>query len=1117
MTTTYKREPLWYKDAIIYELNIKGFYDSDNDGIGDFAGLEQKLDYLEELGVTAIWVLPFYPSPLRDDGYDIKDYYNVSNAYGNIDDFKRFLDAAHHRGLQVITELVINHTSDQHPWFQRARTSPVGSKERDYYVWSDTDEKWPDVRIIFTDTETSNWTWDPVAKQYYWHRFFHHQPDLNYDSPDVQQEIFDVLAYWMDMGIDGFRLDAIPYLFEREGTNGENLPETHVFLKKLRTYVDENYDNVLFLAEANMWPEESASYFGDGDECHMNYHFPLMPRLYMSVKMEDRHPITDIFDQTPEIPENCQWATFLRNHDELTLEMVTDEERDFMYNVYASDRTARINLGIRRRLAPLMDNDRGKIELLNVLLMSLPGTPVLYYGDEIGMGDNYYLGDRDGVRTPMQWNNNENAGFSEANPHSLYLPVIRDTEYSYRWVNVKRQQQNPNSLLNWTKRLLAKRKNFQVFGRGKIQWLTPANSRILAFVREYEEEAVVVIVNLSRHPQALSLDLQEFEGSTVREVFGRTHFPEIGRDPYQITVGPHGYYWLQLQNQTVSNQDKRQLDKPQLVTKDLAGFFDRKNLRALTTTVLPAYLQSTSWIGARGADLETVSILDHRMQTDGQRHFGWLLLQIGYLEGLPELVQLPVAFHNFREEVDYTTRDEVVAMVQYKDDKVVMIDALYDEDYRRGLLNGLREYGELPGFEFKAMDAMAVNGPQTATLVNSGTEYMLLQSKDYNIKFYRRVDTQDVPDLEIKRMLTRRGFQNAPTAVGTLHFSPKANQKATLAIFEDRLNSGGTAQEYFENNLQRFAEDIITRIQQPNQEAPKAEPEEIAVTDEIMYADMPDTIQDILGSTFVTKAAELGRTIASYHLIMSEVSSEKNFEREALSLHYQRSVYAGLKGDVRATFDLMRRKMEELDDDAVGLAEALLEREEEIHKTLKRLFAHKIEADKIRIHGDFTLMQLSIVDDHFVIRNFDGDPDRTFSQRRLRRSPAKDIANLMRSISYTCGLVFEDLSSGLRQTTADSLEDWLRTTSRYLCAEFLTAYRKATEGTRLLPKDEDDLEVMLDTFRIEKAMQELRYDLNYRSDQVAVPLRGIVGVVGGAGGVRASEDGNGEAFSNYKK
>lgn len=1091
-TTSYKREPLWYKDAIIYELNIKGFYDSDGDGIGDFAGLEQKLDYLEELGVTAIWLLPFYPSPLRDDGYDIQDYYKVSNAYGNVDDFKRFLDAAHARGLQVITELVINHTSDQHPWFQRARRAPVGSKERDYYVWSDTDEKWPDVRIIFTDTETSNWTWDPVAKQYYWHRFFHHQPDLNYDSPHVQQEIFDVLAYWMDMGIDGFRLDAIPYLFEREGTNGENLPETHEFLKKLRKYVDENYDNVLFLAEANMWPEESASYFGDGDECHMNYHFPLMPRLYMSVKMEDRHPITDIFDQTPEIPENCQWATFLRNHDELTLEMVTDEERDFMYNVYASDRTARINLGIRRRLAPLMDNDRGKIELLNVLLMSLPGTPVLYYGDEIGMGDNYYLGDRDGVRTPMQWNNNENAGFSEANPHSLYLPVIRDTEYSYRWVNVKRQQQNPNSLLNWMKRLLSKRQTFKVFGRGKIEWLTPANSRILAFIREFEDEAVVVIVNLSRHPQALTLDLTKYENSTVREVFGRTQFPEVGRDPYVVTIAAHGYYWLQLERFVSISNDKRRLDEPALSVTDLKAFFDRKAMRKLESSILPAYLKNTSWIGARGEDLETVRILDHRMQANSQRHFGWMLLQLSYLEGLDELVQLPVAFHNFREEIDYSGREETITMLQLSDVKIVMIDALYDEDYRRGLVNGLKEYGELKGFDFEAQDSMKTMGPQNATLLHSGTEYMLLESKDFNIKFYRRVDTTDVPDLEIKRMLTRNGFANAPTVVGTLHFTPKGNHRATLAIFESRLNSGGSAQDYFENNLQRFAEDLVNRLQLPDQEAPKAAPESIAVTDEIMYADMPETIQDILGSPFVTKLADLGRTIASYHRVMSDVSAEKNFEREALSLHYQRSVYAGLKGDVRATLTLLRRKMEELSDEAAGMGEALLEREEEIHTKLKRLFAHKIEADKIRIHGDFTLMQMDLVDDHFVIRNFDGDPDRTFSQRRLRRSPAKDLANLMRSISYTCGMVFEAVASGLRSETADHLEDWLRTANRYLSAEFLTAYRKATDGTRLLPADENDLEIMLDTFRIEKALQELRYDLNYRIAQAGVPLRGLL-------------------------
>jgi len=987
---------------------------------------------------------------------------------------------------------VINHTSDQHPWFQRARTSPVGSKERDYYVWSDTDEQWPDVRIIFTDTETSNWTWDPVAKQYYWHRFFHHQPDLNYDSPHVQQEIFDILDYWMNMGIDGFRLDAIPYLFEREGTNGENLPETHVFLKKLRKHVDDNYDNVLFLAEANMWPEDSASYFGDGDECHMNYHFPLMPRMYMSVKMEDRHPITDIFDQTPDIPENCQWATFLRNHDELTLEMVTDEERDYMNNVYAADEQARINVGIRRRLAPLMENDVNKIKLLNVLLMSLPGTPVLYYGDEIGMGDNYYLGDRDGVRTPMQWNNNENAGFSEANPHSLYLPVIRDTEYSYRWVNVKRQQENPNSLLNWTKKLLAKRKQFQVFGRGTIKWLKPDNGRILAFVREYFEEIVVIVINLSRHPQAVQLDLTEYDGRKVREVFGRTYFNDIGRELYQITIGSHGYYWMQLEPAVASGEDRRDLTTPHLTTNELRTFFSKGNLRALEKRVLPTYLQSVSWMGPRAEQLEHVKVYDHRMQTNGQRHFGWLLLEVAFLEGLPELVQLPLAFHKFRDEVDYGAREEMLGLVDVSDDKIVLLDALYDEEYRRGLVAGLREFGELQGFEFKAHESMRSGGAQEANLLHSGPEYMLLQSKDYTIKFYRRVDTSDVPDLEVKEMLTQRGATFAPEVVGTLHFAPKQGMNATLGIFEKRFDNEGSAWDYVQNNLQRFAEDVVTRLQQPRQDAPAAKPEEVSVTDEVMYRDMPETIQEILGSAFVIKLAELGRTTAAYHTIMSEASSAKNFEREALSLHYQRSVYAGLKGDVRATMDLLKKVLPELDEEATGLAEAVLGQEPDIHTLLKRIFHHKIEADKVRIHGDYTLMQIALSDETFIIQNFDGDPDRSYSQRRLRRSPAKDIANLMRSISYAAGQVYEDVASGLREETAEHLEDWLRTAIRCLSAEFLTAYRKATKDTRLLPDDEGDLEVLLATFRMEKALQEVRYDLNYRPQQVKVPLRGVL-------------------------
>ncbi|MGB3800636.1 MAG: alpha-glucosidase C-terminal domain-containing protein, partial [Lewinella sp.] len=821
----------------------------------------------------------------------------------------------------------------------------------------------------------------------------------------------------------------------------------------------------------------------------MNYHFPLMPRMYMSIKMEDRHPITDIFDQTPEIPENCQWATFLRNHDELTLEMVTDEERDFMYNVYASDRTARINLGIRRRLAPLMDNDRNKIELLNVLLMSLPGTPVLYYGDEIGMGDNYYLGDRDGVRTPMQWNNNENAGFSEANPHSLYLPVIRDTEYSYRWVNVRRQQENPNSLLNWTKKLLNKRKSFKVFGRGKIHWLKPDNGRILAFIREYEDERVIVVVNLSRHPQAVRLDLSDYEGTKVREVFGRTHFEEVGRNPYQITMAGHGYYWLELEPTHGRNVDTRELSKTTLQADKLKNFFSKPNIRSLEQSVLPNFLRSVSWMGVRAPQLDQVKIYDYRLQATSERHFGWMLLEATYLEGLPEMLQLPLAFHRFHEDIDYATREEVLAIIDNGDRKVVLIDALYDEDYRRGLINGLQDYGEMKDFRFLAQESMATRAQQDASMEYSGTEYMTLQSRDYNIKYYRRVDGNDVPDLEVKHMLNRRSYSSAPNVVGTLHFTPTQRLNATLAIFEERQDNEGNAWEYVLNNLRRFSEKIINRRDGDNGE--EAHPDEVHVTDTIVYKDMPDTIQDILGPSFVIKLAELGRATAAYHTVLADVN-EDGFRREALSLHYQRSVYAGLKADVRATFDLLKRSMDDLNEDVAELADTLLSQEGKLHKMLQRIYAHKIESDKIRIHGDFTLEQLIISDDQFLIRNFDGDPDRSYSQRRLRRSPAKDIANMMRSIAYAAGLVYEENAGGVTTSARPKLADWLQTANRYLAAEYLTAYRKATQGTRLLPADDGDLQVILDVFRVEKALQELRYDLNYRPQQASVPLRGIL-------------------------
>jgi maltose alpha-D-glucosyltransferase/alpha-amylase len=542
---TISRQEPWYKDCIIYQLHVRTFCDSNGDGIGDFRGLQQKLDYIQELGMNAIWLLPFYPSPLRDDGYDIADYTSVHPSYGTLDDFKAFLAAAHERGIRVITELVLNHTSDQHPWFQEARSSRENPR-RDWYVWSDTDERYRDARIIFTDTELSNWSWDPVSKSYYWHRFFSHQPDLNFDNPEVQEAIWKVMKFWLELGVDGFRLDAVPYLVEREGTSCENLPETHAILKELRRRVDEAYPGTMLLAEANQWPEDVCAYFGQGDEFHMAFHFPLMPRMFMSVKLEDRKPIVEILQRTPDIPESCQWCIFLRNHDELTLEMVTDAERDYMYDEYARDRSMRLNVGIRRRLAPLVDNDRRRIELLSSMLMSLPGTPIVYYGDEIGMGDNVYLGDRNGVRTPMQWNGQWNGGFSSADPERLYSPLISNPVYGYQAINVESQRRSPHSLLSWTSRLIRVRKSTQVFSRGSTEFLFPSSHRVLAYVREWEGETVLVVNNLADKAQAVELNLSKYSGCILIEMAGKTIFPRIGKLPYLLTLGPYQFYWFRL-------------------------------------------------------------------------------------------------------------------------------------------------------------------------------------------------------------------------------------------------------------------------------------------------------------------------------------------------------------------------------------------------------------------------------------------------------------------------------------------------------------------------------------------------------------------------------------------
>ncbi|MBL8541260.1 MAG: maltose alpha-D-glucosyltransferase, partial [Betaproteobacteria bacterium] len=634
-------DPLWYKDAVIYQLHVKAFCDSNDDGIGDFRGLASKLDYVQDLGVNAIWVMPFYPSPLRDDGYDVADYLNVHPHYGTRQDFRTFLREAHRRGLRVITELVVNHTSDQHPWFQAARRAPPDTSKRNFYVWSDDDQKYRGTRIIFTDTEVSNWTWDPVAKAYFWHRFFSHQPDLNFDNPSVMKAVVRAMRFWLDMGVDGFRLDAIPYLVEREGTNNENLPETHAVIKQIRAAIDAKYGDRLLLAEANQWPEDVRDYFGDGNECHMAYHFPLMPRMYMAIAQEDRHPVIEIMQQTPDIPANCQWAIFLRNHDELTLEMVTSKERDYMYRMYAADPRARINLGIRRRLAPLMENDIDRIKLMNSLLLSMPGSPIIYYGDEIGMGDNIFLGDRDGVRTPMQWTPDRNAGFSRADPQRLYLPPIMDPVYGYEAVNVEAQLREPSSLLNWMKRMLAVRKQSHAFGRGRLTFLNPGNNKVLAYLRELGDEAILCVANVGRSAQPVELDLKRYRGRVPVEMLGRVAFPPIGELPYLLTLPAHAFYWFRLATDVEAPDWHESFtareELPVIVLFDgWSSFFrDRvvpwrigmaqKVRDQLELEILPRYIEQRRWFAQKGEKVKRARLVDHGLLERGSQ--SWLIGQ----------------------------------------------------------------------------------------------------------------------------------------------------------------------------------------------------------------------------------------------------------------------------------------------------------------------------------------------------------------------------------------------------------------------------------------------------------------------------------------------------------
>ena len=776
-------DPQWYKDAIVYEVHVRAFFDSNADGIGDLRGLTQKLEYLQELGVTAIWLLPFYPSPLKDDGYDIADYNSINPIYGTLKDFRTFLHRAHERNLRVITELVVNHTSDQHPWFQRSRRARPGSAWRDFYVWSDTANKYRDARIIFRDFEPSNWTWDPIAGAYYWHRFYSHQPDLNFDNPLVHKEIRRVLDFWLDMGVDGVRLDAVPYLYEREGTSCENLPETHAYLKTLRRHVDEKYGDRMLLAEANQWPEEAVPYFGggQGDECHMAFHFPLMPRIFMAVRMEDRVPIVDILEQTPVIPETSQWALFLRNHDELTLEMVTDEERDYMYRVYANDAKARINLGIRRRLAPLLGNDRKRIELLNLLLFSLPGTPVLYYGDEIGMGDNIFLGDRNGVRTPMQWSSDKNAGFSRASPHALYFPIILDPEYHYEAINVETQQRNPSSLFWWMKRALSLRKRYQSFGRGSLQFLRPENRKILAFVRRHGNEVILVIANLSRFPQPLSLDLSEFRGLIPVELFGRTDFPLITAQPYFLTLSPHAAFWFSLEavpaHQAVGQVTPGRL----LAAPDNWGDLQDVEWRTGLEHALCDFVRKRPWFRGKDRELKSIQIRDSiTVPMDSTRAL-LLFLRIEFIQGEPEeyLLSASVATGDEAARIENSSPHEFIAHLRFEQsgNRAVLYAASRSKPFSSALLECIVKRRALDGTdgELRALPTPALRsaaGPEISKLEPTfrPVEYSnssVIYGDRFFLKLFRRLENGVNPELEIGQFLTERNFPNVPPVAGS--------------------------------------------------------------------------------------------------------------------------------------------------------------------------------------------------------------------------------------------------------------------------------------------------------------------------------------------------------------
>ncbi|WP_109512976.1 maltose alpha-D-glucosyltransferase [Pseudomonas ovata] len=1094
---SFINDPLWYKDAVIYQVHVKSFFDSNNDGIGDFPGLIAKLDYIAGLGVNTIWLLPFYPSPRRDDGYDIAEYRAVHPDYGSMADARRFIAEAHKRGLRIITELVINHTSDQHPWFQRARQAKKGSKARNFYVWSDTDQKYDGTRIIFLDTEKSNWTWDPVAGQYFWHRFYSHQPDLNFDNPQVMEAVLGVMRFWLDLGVDGLRLDAIPYLIERDGTNNENLPETHQVLKRIRAEIDAHYPDRMLLAEANQWPEDTQLYFGDskgpdGDECHMAFHFPLMPRMYMALAQEDRFPITDILRQTPEIPANCQWAIFLRNHDELTLEMVTSRERDYLWNHYAADRRARINLGIRRRLAPLVQRDRRRVELLNSMLLSMPGTPTLYYGDELGMGDNIYLGDRDGVRTPMQWSIDRNGGFSRADPASLVLPPIMDPLYGYQSVNVETQDADPHSLLNWTRRMLAVRKQQKAFGRGTLHMLSPSNRRILAYTREYtgtdgHTETILCVANMSSAAQAVELELSAHAGKVPVEMLGGSAFPPIGQLTYLLTFPPYGFHWFLLaaENQMPSwhvEPAQSMPDFPTLVLKKRLEELLEEPLRdTIENTALTVYLPKRRWFASKDKPIENVHIAYAVRLSNGNRPV--LLSEVDVTAGgQQERYQLP--FGLLAEEDFNSALPQQLALSRVRRGPQVglITDGFTLEHFILDVIQAMQaqtvlDTGSAHGqLHFQGTEKLTPLGLDQ----NSEVRYLSAEQSNSSVvvggslvlKMIRKVSAGVHPELEMGAYLTGAGYQYISPLLGSLVRTDADGQPHLLMIAQGYLNNQGDAWEWTQNSLERAVRDQLSPA---------------AAGQEASY--------DALGE-LADFARNLGQRLGEMHQVLAAPTDNPDFAVENTSADEARDTAKRVQAQIERALKLLEQRKGDLQAEDRQRVDSLLTQRERIQAHVLTLAEASAGGLRMRVHGDLHLGQVLVVKGDAYLIDFEGEPVRPLQERRGKYSPFKDVGGVLRSFDYAAAMAARSAQSVDTSPEAAAARQQVAGTYLSQAREaFLDGYRQASASIAHAWKDPQGENAALELFTLEKTAYEVIYEAENRPDWLAVPLQGLRGLL----------------------